>query len=298
MIVKNKDFRRKKLFRLFNKMKRVSRALALVSVSHYHQAHGVHPRPRIIGDHYEHVEVVTGGRGWVNHGGKWREVQPGDMIWNAPGDQTIGRSDLENPYRCLAVSFKVAEANGRGLPRFSFWPDLEALWDLTKLACRLFPDEHFEREALRDYLEERFLFQLRLHERASRSERYPAPIRAVMKRIETDFAQPLPISELAKTAGWSAAHLQEAFRRYVDATPHQWLLRQRVRAAKEFLVSSSEPLKQIAVRCGFPDAASLSHTFKAHNGQTPGAYREHYLHFYAKRRAPRKKRGGRKTPAR
>jgi AraC-like DNA-binding protein len=264
-------------------MKNIHRALTLESVTHYHQAAGVQPRPRTISAHDEYVEIVTGGRGWVLHSGKWREVQPGDILWNVAGDKTIGRSDPENPYRCLAVRFTTREAKGRGVPRFSFWPDLEALWDLTKLACRLFLDEQFDRNALKDYLEERFLFQVRLHERASRVERYPEPIRAVMNRIEHDFAQPLSIAELAKTAGWSSAYLQEAFRRYVNVSPHQWLLRQRLRAAKERLVSSSDPLKQIAGQCGFADAASLAHTFKAHNGQTPSAYREHYLHFYARK---------------
>lgn len=264
-------------------MKRIRRALSLESVSHYHQQAGVQPRPNTIHTHHEYVEIVTGGRGWVQHSGKWREVQPGDIIWNSAGDETIGRSDPGNPYRCLAVRFGTREARGRGVPRFSFWPDLEALWALTKEACRLFLDEQFDREALKDYLEERFLFQIRLHERASRAERYPAPIRAVMNQIERDFARPLPIAELARTAGWSAAYLQEAFRRYVDASPHQWLLRQRLRAAKERLVSSSDPLKQIAGDCGFADAASLAHTFKAHNGQTPSAYREHYLHYYARK---------------
>lgn len=273
-------------------MRDVPPALELKGVSHFHQGGRSDPLGRTIPPGQECVEIVTGGRGWVRHQGRWREVQPGDILWHSPGDATIGKTDFGDPYRCLAVVFGVGQKAGRGLPRFSFWPDLDALWALTKEACRLFLDENFARDDLRDYLDARFLFQVRLHERASRAERYPAPIRSVMNRIEKDFAQRLPIAELARTAGWSEAYLQEAFRRYVDSSPHQWLLRQRLRAAKERLISSSDPLKQIAAECGFADAAALAHTFKAHTGQTPSAYRGHYLHFYVRR-----KRGGKPEAA-
>ena len=104
----------------------------LIGIAHYHHAPGSQPTPHSIGDGYEIVELLTGGRGWVWHEEKWVEVIPGTLLWHFAGDQTIGRSDLENPYRCLAVRMEGAILSHRRVPRISFWNDFEAARDLTK----------------------------------------------------------------------------------------------------------------------------------------------------------------------
>lgn len=250
--------------------------LSLEGCSHYRHELARHPWPHTIAPYREVVELVTGGHGWVRDGGEWREVLPGDLIWNAAGDETIGRSDFENPYRCLAIHFGVRRAKGMGIPRFSKWPDVEEINVLAVEAPRLML-EGFDRTVLRDYLFSRLLFQVRLHERAARLTKYPEPVRAVLARIERDFARPLRLEDLAREAGWSAPHLHAEFRRHLQTTPHRALLQKRLRVARERLVSSWEPVKQVAVECGFSDMAAFAHAFKAHTGQTPREYRDYHL---------------------
>ena len=260
-------------------MNPINRAVGLKSISHYHQSHGTHPGGPVIPAHMECVEVLTGGRGWVLHKDEWVEVTPGDFLWNRPGDCTIGRSDFENPYRCLSVRFETAEADGRAMPRLTFWADVDAVLLFTREVSQLFLDDSFDRAALLDYVDSRLIYQVRLNEHTRQGERYPSPILIVMNRIERDFAEPLRIPQLAREAGWSAAYLQEAFRRHTGVTPHQWVLRRRMRAVKERLISSLDPIKQIAVECGFSDTAALTHAFKAETGSTPTAFRDHYQQF-------------------
>lgn len=251
--------------------------IALENLGHYHQTAGRHPPSHIISAYHERVELVTGGRGWIRHNGEWREVLPGDLIWNSPGDSTIGRSDFENPYRCLSAMFRVRRAKGMGVPRFSQWPDVEEINVFANEAPRLMMDDTFDRELLRDYVFSRLLFHVHLSERAARATKYPTPIRAVIARIERDFSQALCLDDLAQEAGWSVPHLHAEFRKHVHSTPHQTLMQKRLRVARERLISTSEPVKSIAVECGFSDMAAFGHAFKNHIGQTPSAYRDYHM---------------------
>lgn len=259
------------------------RGTTLEDLSHYHQRDGAHPTPTKIPPYYERVELMTGGRGWIWDAGAWREVLPGQLIWNKPGDLTIGRSDFADPYRCLAVTFVSKQRAGLGLPRFSQVANLEEVVNFTAEAVKLFHDDAFDRAVLRDYLLGRLLFWVELHQVQSKRTEFPSPIQASLAWIEKNFAQPCRIGELARLAGWSVAHFHEVFRRHLGTTPHQVLARHRLRAARERLVSTSQPVKRIATECGFADASALIHAFKAEVGLTPNAYRKRYMRLVLER---------------
>ncbi|XHR27509.1 MAG: helix-turn-helix domain-containing protein [Chthoniobacteraceae bacterium] len=253
--------------------------LSLIDVFTYRQESGKHPRPFILSPYDEWVEIVTGGHGWVREreGDGWHELLPGDLVWQAPGDESLGRSDFENPFRTFVVKFRVRDAQGMGMPRFSKWPDVEEISLLAHETTRLILDETFSRDVMRDYLFSKLIYQIHLHERSQQMTRYPAPIAAVILRIEKDFAQPLRLEELARESGWSLPHLHTEFQKYLKIPPHQMLIQRRLRVAKKRLVSTDEAIKTIAVECGFANIAAFSHAFKAHTGQTPSEYRAYRL---------------------
>ncbi|HSI86511.1 MAG: helix-turn-helix domain-containing protein [Candidatus Methylacidiphilales bacterium] len=243
----------------------------------YHQRPDIHPSAAIIPPYYERVELMTGGRGWINDNGAWREVLPGDLIWNKPGQRTIGRSDFKNPYRCLAATIVTPQSHGMGVPRFSQVADIEAVVLFTHEVIALFRDDTFDRDALTEYVLARLLFWVRMNEHRVQKPELPPAIDESIKWMEKHYAEPCSIGEMAKRAGWSAAHFHEAFRQAVGTTPHKMLARYRLRAARDCLVSTSHPVKRIATDCGFADASALIHAFKADTGLTPSAYRKRYM---------------------
>lgn len=261
--------------------------LELVNVSHYRQPPGTQPVPRKILPHLECVELLTQGRGWVRDGAEWRELLPGDLVWNSPGDETIGRSDPSRPYGCLAVVFRVRQAKGRTVRRFSIWPEQQDVSSLTEQTVRAFHDPSFDRAVLAAYLHSTLLFRVRCYEALRKVERYPEGVRLVLDRIDRAYAGPLPVSELARGAGWSLPHLHAVFREHVGNTPHQVLMERRLRAAKESLVATTASVKEIAARCGFSDAPAFVHAFKRSTGVTPAVFRSHYLRSPAPRGAVR-----------
>jgi len=251
--------------------------LKLETLWEYAQVPDRHPEGTVIPPFYERVELLTGGRGWVRDAGNWREVLPGDLIWNKPRDATIGRSDFKHPYRCLAITLVSRKRLGLGLPRFSRWPETDDVRRFADETVRLFNDESFDRRQLLEFVLAQLLFRVRAHHHRQREDELPVPLRRVLNRMEQDYSRDCRIEELARVAEWSPAHLHAMFRERLGTTPHQWLLGRRLRAAREKLKSSLQPVKQIAGECGFADTAAFTHGFKAKVGLTPTQYRERYL---------------------
>jgi AraC-like DNA-binding protein len=250
----------------------------LIAVSHYHQAPGIQPRPSDLQRGVQIVEILTGGRGWIWHEEHWREVRAGDFLWHEVGERTISRSDESDPYRCLAIRFQMPRSAVRQTPRLLFWQDLEKLDAFTREAVTLFVDETFPRDVLVHYLYAVLLREACDHTRRSQAENLPPAIQRVIHHVQQHYASPLPVSELAAIAGWSIPHLHVKLTQVLGTSPHGLVLTHRLRAARERLASTSDPLKQIAADCGFPHASALCHHFRKATGLTPSAFRQKALH--------------------
>lgn len=83
----------------------------------------------------------------------------------------------------------------------------------------------------------------------------------------------LTVDELASQAGCSARTLARRFAEQVGTSPGQWLLSQRINAARELLELSDLPIDTIARRVGLSSATNLRRRFLRILGTTPGAYR-------------------------
>jgi AraC-like DNA-binding protein len=90
--------------------------------------------------------------------------------------------------------------------------------------------------------------------------------------VESGFAEPLRLGDLAKLAGFSTYHLIRAFRAEVGLTPHAYLVDVRVRRAQALLKAGEAPA-DVAALVGFSDQAHLTRAFKARLGVAPSAYR-------------------------
>ncbi|SDU20164.1 Helix-turn-helix domain-containing protein [Verrucomicrobium sp. GAS474] len=251
--------------------------LKLLGLSHYHQSPGVHPVPKMIPPGHELIELMTGGKGWVREGEEWREVVPGDLIWHKPGDDSIGRSEWENPYRCLAIALQSDRPEGLGIPRFSRWPEVEERNAFVSETVKAFYNPAFDRHLLLHYAVSRLLFSVYRFSRQQEQAKLPEPIREALKWIDRNYAEPCSVEALAKRVGWSAAHLHHAFRLHLGQSPHKALMARRIRAAQEQLASTRHPIKRVAVECGFADASALIHAFRGSQGMTPTAYRRQQI---------------------
>ncbi len=100
-----------------------------------------------------------------------------------------------------------------------------------------------------------------------------ARIARVLREMATASAQLISIHDLAREAGLSRYHFLRTFKRTTGVTPHQWLLRTRLRNAAERLLTGQEPITEIALDVGFDDLSNFIRSFRAEFGVSPRRYR-------------------------
>jgi AraC family transcriptional regulator len=98
-------------------------------------------------------------------------------------------------------------------------------------------------------------------------------VRRACERLESDLGGKLPLAKIAAEFGLSVSHFSRAFRISTGLPPHQWLLRQRVKAAKELMTVRDLPLSEIAISAGFANQSHFTKVFSAHVGISPAAWR-------------------------
>jgi len=223
------------------------------------------------------LELVTGGRGWVEIDGQWKEVTPGDLLWHIPGDCTIGRSDFTNPYICLAVRFIDGLHPKRRIPRLTRWEDLDEVKLFAHQVVRLYADDAFDSQVLLRYILSRVHFEAELYRRVQRERGLPVELQQVIEVVNRRYAEPLRLAELARGAGWSVPHLHDRFKEHLGLSPHQALIRRRIQVARELLAGTNEPIKSVAGKCGFSTASAFCVQFKKATQLSPKEYRQRQL---------------------
>ena len=86
------------------------------------------------------------------------------------------------------------------------------------------------------------------------------------------------VTDLAFRAGLSARQLQRRFVELFGVSAKEFLLRARIQAAAELLRSTSRPIIDIALECGFYDQSAFTRQFRRRAGMTPDRYRRGGLH--------------------
>ena len=86
----------------------------------------------------------------------------------------------------------------------------------------------------------------------------------------------LDVATLARQASMSPRTFARRFRQETGTSPGQWVLEQRTRAAQTLLEGSDLAVEQVAMRCGFGNAASLRIHFARRLATTPTGYRRSF----------------------
>ena len=95
----------------------------------------------------------------------------------------------------------------------------------------------------------------------------------IVRAIERHPDVRLTLGHLAREAALSPFHFLRIFERVTGVTPHQYILRVRLREAALRLVGETAKIIDIALDCGFADVSSFNRAFRAELGVSPRAYR-------------------------
>jgi AraC-like DNA-binding protein len=92
--------------------------------------------------------------------------------------------------------------------------------------------------------------------------------------IDTHSHRPIDLEDAAATAGVSAFHFLRLFSQALGVTPHQYLVRSRLRHAARLLPDESRTITDIAYDVGFGDLSNFVRTFHRAAGVSPRGFRK------------------------
>jgi AraC family transcriptional regulator len=94
-----------------------------------------------------------------------------------------------------------------------------------------------------------------------------------LRLIEAQYREPLSVLALARAVRMSPYHFLRVFRAVAGVTPHQYVLRTRLRRAAVALALTDAPVAQIAFAHGFGDLSTFVTTFGRVFGKPPRVWR-------------------------
>jgi AraC-like DNA-binding protein len=101
----------------------------------------------------------------------------------------------------------------------------------------------------------------------------PWQVKRACERLDSDLGGKLSLQQIAAEFDLSVSHFSRAFRTSTGLPPHQWLLRQRVKAAKQLMSVRDLPLSEIAISAGFANQSHFTRVFSSVVGVSPAAWR-------------------------
>ncbi|MGV8951875.1 MAG: GlxA family transcriptional regulator [Cypionkella sp.] len=107
----------------------------------------------------------------------------------------------------------------------------------------------------------------------ARDTRLDPRIATVVGQMEAHLDTPITAAQLAQNARLSPRRLEQLFRENLGATPAAYALNLRLQAARRMITDTKHPLAEVALRCGFSSASSLSRAFRAKFGRPPSNLR-------------------------
>jgi transcriptional regulator GlxA family with amidase domain len=101
----------------------------------------------------------------------------------------------------------------------------------------------------------------------------PRVVRRLREHIDSNIDRRISVEALAKLANLSVCYFVRAFKESVGVTPHDYLIRRRVKRTMELLSDTDMSLSEIALAAGFADQSHCARRFRQHVGMSPRDYR-------------------------
>jgi AraC family transcriptional regulator len=92
--------------------------------------------------------------------------------------------------------------------------------------------------------------------------------------IDAHSHQRVSLERAAQQVGMSPFHFLRLFAKVLHVTPHQYLVRSRLRRAARLLTDSTQPVTEVAYDAGFEDVSNFIRTFHRAAGVSPRRFRQ------------------------
>ena len=249
------------------------------------------PEDRPYDERHDHVTIAIVTSGSFQYRGSGRNgrelMTPGSLLLGSPGQCFECGHEHGVGDRCLSFSFTpeyfdaitagIRSGGARRLFRSLRLPPVRTLSPVIADACAaLVGSGDIAWEELGIRLAARAV-QVDGDLEADGSAISPAAVARVTRTVRTIEAQPaaeLTLVRLAREARLSPFHFLRTFESLTGATPHQYLLRARLRAAAIRLTTEATRVIDVALDGGFGDVSNFNRAFRTEFSVSPTVYRQ------------------------
>ena len=222
--------------------------------------------------------VRTGSFGYRFHGESF-ELVAGSFLVGHPGDEYMCTHDHIGGDRCLSFSFDAELVDEIGRPEA--WrvgyvaprPELMVFGELGQSAACGRSAIAVDEVGL--MLAGRFIDAVSGRERTARAPSAADRRRAVEAAlwIDAHSDRRINLERGAREAGLSPFHFLRVFSAVLGVTPHQYLVRSRLRHAARLLADEDRNVTDVAYDVGFADLSNFVRTFHRAAGVSPLGFR-------------------------
>jgi AraC-like DNA-binding protein len=247
----------------------------------YRCSAGPHDRPFLEQHHSFSISYVRRGSFGCVTRGRAFELVAGSFLLGRPDDEYLCTHEQHrHGDECLSFHFDAAQLDALGLPAESWRSGaLPPLAELGVLAERA--QAAAEGRSELDLTEAGTLLAGRFLRLVSGKPLPPVSVTARDRRRAVQVAlwldahahERLDLAQVARQSGVSAFHFLRLFARVTGVTPHQYLVRARLRRAAKLLAQGALPVGAIAYEVGFGDLSNFVRTFHRAAGRTPRDFR-------------------------
>ena len=252
-----------------------------ISVSDFRCSAGPDDKPFVEQYACHSVSYVRKGSFGCRTRGKTFELVAGSILVGFPGDEYVCTHDHVCGDECLSFfpSPELVEMIG---DQTEVWrvgaapplPESMVLGELAQAAADGRSDVGLDEVGQ--------LFASRFVEVVSGRSREPLDIKARDRRravesalwIDANSNEQIDLDAAARQAGISSFHFLRLFANVLGVTPHQYLVRSRLRHAARLLADEDIPVTDIAYDVGFGDLSNFVRTFRRAAGVSPRSFRE------------------------
>jgi AraC-like DNA-binding protein len=252
-----------------------------ISVSEFRCSAGPDDTPFVERHRCHSVSYLRKGSFGCHSRGRFFELVAGSILVGHPGDEYVCTHDHVCGDECLSFFLgpELVEAIG---DRAEVWqigsapplPELMVLGELAQAAAAGRSDIGLDEVGQ--------VFASRFVEVVSGRPHKPVatPVRDRRRAVETALwidahsHQQIDLEQAAGQAGISPFHFLRLFSSVLGVTPHQYLVRSRLRHAARLLADNDISITDVAYDVGFGDLSNFVRTFHRAAGVSPRRFRE------------------------
>ena len=242
---------------------------------------GPHDTPYVELHNSHSVAFVRRGSFGYRLRGETHELVAGSLLVGYPGDEFMCTHDHHVcGDECLSFHFSAELAASLG-DAFAAWrsasvpplSELMVLGELAQAAADGRSDVGLDEAGL--LFAARFVDVATDHRRAAVHAQPHERRRAVEAALwlAAHSHEPVDLARAANEAGLSPFHFLRVFNRVIGVTPHQYLLRARLRHAARLLADDAGSVTDVAYDVGFADVSNFVRRFRAAAGVPPLRFR-------------------------